>query len=129
MRKTFDDHFFLLSTDCELFKTGVYDDYLIKDQKGKAAITSWWAGEHAGIIDTNNERAVAWWRERLDKLRTDYGIDSFKFDAGEVNWLPYSRQLEGDQSRSPNIYTVNIYTLNHIFYIKTTSFTTKPNIC
>ena len=32
-------------------------------------------------------------KERLDKLRTDFGIDSFKFDAGEVNWLSTSIYL------------------------------------
>lgn len=77
----------------------------MKDQKGKAAITSWWAGSNAGVIDTNNERAVTWWRARLERLRTEYGIDSFKFDAGEVNWLPYSRSLEGNQDLAPNTYT------------------------
>ncbi|XP_035704784.1 myogenesis-regulating glycosidase, partial [Folsomia candida] len=90
---------------CDLFTTAVNDDYFMKDQKGKAAITSWWAGSNAGVIDTNNERAVTWWRARLERLRTEYGIDSFKFDAGEVNWLPYSRSLEGNQDLAPNTYT------------------------
>ena len=30
---------------------------------------------------------------RLDALHSNYGIDSFKFDAGEVNWMPSSHQL------------------------------------
>lgn len=94
-----------LSLECDLFDTGVYDEYFIKDQKGKAAITSWWAGSNAGVINTNNQRSVDWWSARLERLKSEYGIDSFKFDAGEVNWLSYSRSLEGDQNLSPNSYT------------------------
>ena len=32
-------------------------------------------------------------KERLNALHDNYGIDSFKFDAGEVNWMPSSHQL------------------------------------
>jgi len=91
--------------ECPLFETGVSEDYFINDRRGKPTINRWWQSETAGIIDTNNARAVTWWRERLDRLRTNYGIDSFKFDAGEANWLPPSLRLEGDPRLAPNIYT------------------------
>jgi len=46
-----------------------------------------------------------WWQERLRRLQTEFGVDSFKFDAGEVNWLPYWSKLEGDETFGPNIYS------------------------
>lgn len=90
---------------CDLFTTAINEGYLAKDQKGKAGIVGWWQGSNAGIIDTNNAAAVTWWRARLERLRTEYGIDSFKFDAGEVTWLSHSRGLEGNQELAPNMYT------------------------
>ncbi|CAG7646012.1 unnamed protein product, partial [Allacma fusca] len=48
--------------------------------------------------------AIAWWRNRLEKLRTDFGITSFKFDAGEAVWLPPSVQIgSSDSSLLPNV--------------------------
>ena len=36
---------------------------------------------------------ITHFKERLNALHDNYGIDSFKFDAGEVNWMPSSYQL------------------------------------
>ncbi|XP_078575219.1 LOW QUALITY PROTEIN: myogenesis-regulating glycosidase-like [Branchiostoma floridae x Branchiostoma japonicum] len=51
------------------------------------AIIPWWNGL-ASIIDMTNPEATAWFKERLRKMQRDYGIDSFKFDGGEANYLP-----------------------------------------
>ena len=39
-------------------------------------------------------------QNRLEALRTEVGIDSFKFDAGEVNWMPSSHLLNETTSKS-----------------------------
>jgi hypothetical protein len=52
-----------------------------------------------------NDAAVAWWHARLDRLKNNHGIASFKFDAGETNWLPYSTKMNGDENLSPNYFT------------------------
>lgn len=50
---------------------------------------------------------VEWWTGRLRKLQQDTGLDSFKFDAGESNWLPAGAQLNNDTDSNlwPNLYT------------------------
>jgi alpha-glucosidase (family GH31 glycosyl hydrolase) len=50
-------------------------------------ISLWWNGL-AGIIDLTNESARQEYISSLERLQKLYNIDSFKFDAGEVNWLP-----------------------------------------
>ena len=47
----------------------------------------WWNGTSA-VLDFSNERSVEWFRGRLDYLTETYGIDGFKFDAGDYNFYP-----------------------------------------
>ena len=77
----------------------------VRDENLKFSMTSWWQGARSGTIDFTNEEAVEWWSARLQKLQDDYGIDAFKFDAGESNWLPRSHHLTGDTLLSPNLQT------------------------
>ena len=67
----------------------------------------WWQGVLASYVDFTNPLAVQWWSERLEALRTDFNIDSFKFDAGESNWLPSSILLNEniDKSLWPAVFT------------------------
>ena len=62
----------------ELEKLG----YLIQTRNGDSAIVHWWNG-YSGILDLTNPDACAWLKRRLDTLVKDYGIDGFKFDAGD----------------------------------------------
>lgn len=52
--------------------------------------TEWWNSEkgQSAYIDFTKKEAADWYVARLDKLKNDAGIDSFKFDAGETSWLP-----------------------------------------
>ena len=52
------------------------------------ALVSWWRGDMAFLIDVTNDDAVNWYLNNLQSLQTSYNITTFKFDAGEVNWLP-----------------------------------------
>jgi hypothetical protein len=61
--------------------------YLLRHPTGDPAVVRWWQG-YGGLIDVSNTAALAWWRTRLGRLQETYGVDGFKFDAGEGNFVP-----------------------------------------
>lgn len=85
----------------ELSKLG----YLIKSKDELfTAITAWWRGQHAGILDVSNPKAVEWYLKKMSHLKSQFNVTSFKFDAGEVNWLP-KEYSTSNQMSSPNYYS------------------------
>ncbi len=62
----------------ELSKAG----YLLKERNGDVAIREWWNG-HSAVLDLTNEQAYAWLNDQLHRLMGQYGVDGFKFDAGD----------------------------------------------
>jgi len=58
---------------------------LIRGADGEVAIRKWWNG-YSGMLDVTNPQAVQWLRERLQTLTCEYGIDGFKFDAGDPDF-------------------------------------------
>lgn len=50
-------------------------------------LVRWWQG-YGGLLDVTNQAALDWWLAGLQRLQTTYGVDGFKFDAGEGNFLP-----------------------------------------
>lgn len=64
-------------------------------------LVKWWDGVGA-TVDTINEDALAWFVSNAEKFRDKYGLDSFKFDAGETNWLPASFSLNAPY---PNMFS------------------------
>ena len=76
--------------DSPAFKTGMENSYWLMDKRRQVpSLLKWWQGVGA-ILDVSNPKAVDWFVNRLLDMRETYGIDSFKFDAGEVSYLPYS---------------------------------------
>lgn len=70
----------------ELEKKG----YLIMDAKGKhPAMIKWWNGFSA-TLDMSNPGARAWMVGKLKEMQEKYGVDGFKFDAGDAP--RYSRE-------------------------------------
>ena len=64
----------------ELEKQG----FLLTDKDGQTAILRWWNGSSA-CYDLTNERAAAHFVAQLRRAQERYGIDGFKFDAGDNN--------------------------------------------
>eukprot|EP00112_Aurelia_sp_Birch-Aquarium-sp1_P011954 Seg251.3 transcript_id=Seg251.3/GoldUCD/mRNA.D3Y31 product="Myogenesis-regulating glycosidase" protein_id=Seg251.3/GoldUCD/D3Y31 len=57
-------------------------------QSGKTpGIVQWWNGLGA-VLDMTNPEGVEWFKQRLSAFKTNFGLDGFKFDAGEVRYLP-----------------------------------------
>jgi len=46
------------------------------------AIRDWWSGDSC-MMDLTNPGCVAWFHEKLQSLIDNYGVDGFKFDAGD----------------------------------------------
>ena len=53
--------------------------------RNKAAVIRWWNGASA-MLDLSNPRAFAWMEGELDYLVEEYGVDGFKFDAGDAKF-------------------------------------------
>lgn len=57
------------------------------EAKGQPAVVRWW-NEASAVLDFTNPTAVAWFNAQLDHLHTAYGIDGYKFDAGDAPYYP-----------------------------------------
>ncbi|XP_054716475.1 myogenesis-regulating glycosidase-like [Uloborus diversus] len=91
--------------ECETFRIGEDKGFWIKDKRGRTLPVNWWNGEGA-LLDTTNSEAVEWFIQRLMHLKEVYGIESFKFDAGEVLWLTESYSLHNKSvNNQPNTFT------------------------
>ena len=59
--------------------------FLCRDKNGEIAIRKWWSGFSA-VLDFTNPDAVEWYHGQLRFLMDEYGIDGFKFDAGDESF-------------------------------------------
>ena len=60
-------------------------EILWANTSNKAALIRWWNGASA-CLDLSNPKAVKWFQGQLDYLVKEYGVDGFKFDAGDANF-------------------------------------------
>lgn len=94
------------------FVDSVTNDHLVLDASGEApGLTEWWHGPpkhqwssgYGGVIDMS-PAGIASLKHRLHDLADKYNINAFKFDAGEINILPYHPHFHDNHS-NPNWYT------------------------
>lgn len=88
----------------ETAKNGKNANYWVRGADNRPAKVEWWNGV-GYMLDATNDDAVRWFVGRLKKFQTFYDIDSFKFDAGEANWLGDYFKLK--KASYPNQYTTN----------------------
>lgn len=60
----------------------VQNDALVRGADGKVAEREWWNGT-SPVLDMTSPFAWNWLKNQLDSLVERYGIDGFKFDAGD----------------------------------------------
>ncbi|GFO26252.1 sits-binding protein [Plakobranchus ocellatus] len=95
-----------INTDSDAYKTASREGYLVCESANspKPAAIDWWRGNGSGLIDFTNDKAVDWYLQELKKLQTNFNVSSFKFDAGEVSYLP-KRYALASPLTSPNFFT------------------------
>jgi len=85
-----------ISPDSEVFRHLAKEGMLILEPmenedihwtntKNKTAIIRWWNGASA-CLDLSNPKTQHWFKERLNFLVDEYGVDGFKFDAGDARF-------------------------------------------
>ncbi len=77
---------------------------LPSETTGAAAprIVPWWNG-YSAVLDLSNPAAREWFEAQLDRLQSEYGVDGFKFDAGDAEYYARGSSYGGvsanEQSR------------------------------
>ncbi len=66
------------------------------------ALIRWWNGASA-LLDLSNPASRGWFQGRLDHLTGDFGVDGFKFDAGDAPY--YQGAIVSFRSSTPNDHT------------------------
>ena len=72
-----------VSPDSPVFRKLEKLDAFVKDKKGEIFLSHWWDG-YSAVLDMTNPVAVKWLNEQCLRLQKDYGVDGFKFDAGDA---------------------------------------------
>ncbi len=63
------------------------DNSLTWDKADKPLLIGWWNG-YSAELDFTNPDAVKWYKAQLQSMVTNYGLDGFKFDAGDMEFYP-----------------------------------------
>ncbi len=86
-----------VSPDCDVYRSLRARNLLLKDNSGKTVIVRWWNGA-SGLLDLSLPLAREWFTEQLDMLQNTYGVDGFKFDAGD---FPHYMQCVSPTGATP----------------------------
>ncbi|MGI5959360.1 MAG: glycoside hydrolase family 31 protein [Massiliimalia sp.] len=71
-----------LSPDCKNARDLWDQGLLVKNPDGSLSLKLWWNG-FSVVLDGSNPKAMEWYHEQNRRLMEEYGIDGFKFDAGD----------------------------------------------
>ena len=73
-----------VSADSPEFRELEAKGYLLNNPEGGTAILNWWNG-YSACYDLTNPEAASYFVSVLREAQKEYGIDGFKFDAGDNN--------------------------------------------
>lgn len=79
-------------------------DFYVSMPDGSIGLFDWWAPGKAAALDVTDPGACEWFVSRLRSLQSQFGIDGFKFDAGEPCFLAPGSVLHA-KLKTPNDYT------------------------
>lgn len=78
--------------------------FLLKDKSGAPAVVNWWNG-YSACYDMTNPAAVESLKQTLNRCMETYGIDGFKFDAGDIAILANGEYDYYDRNADQNIFS------------------------
>ena len=86
------------------FREGITRRLFVRDLSDTVpALVKWWQGEGA-LLDVTDNTSRQWYLNNLESMRSEYGLDSFKFDAGEVTFFPITFNVTSPSFWNPNQY-------------------------
>lgn len=74
-----------VSPDSYTYRSLAEKKYFVTDSLGNPAMIKWWNGISAEL-DFTNPAATNWFKAQLHNLKNRYGVDGFKFDAGDIEF-------------------------------------------
>lgn len=77
-----------VNENTKTFETLKANGGLIRNADGSLYKAEWWNGRSC-VLDLTSPFAGKWIRQTLNYLQTEYGVDGFKFDAGDPNYYLY----------------------------------------
>jgi len=78
-----------VSADSVVYRALAKKGFLLQEKPNDPAMITWWNGKSA-VLDLTNPAARTWFQGELGRLQSDYGVDGFKFDAGDPEFYPPS---------------------------------------
>ena len=84
-----------VSPDCDVYRDLMSKKYFVTDSVGDPSIVKWWNGSSA-LLDLTNPKASDWFKSQLNNLTTNYGVDGFKFDAGDFEYYENINSFKKD---------------------------------
>ncbi len=88
-----------VSPDCDVYRALKKKKAFFMEKPGDPAMVAWWNGRSA-MLDLSNPEANAWFTGELARLKTDYGVDGFKLDAGDTPF--YRAEYLAHRKLDPN---------------------------
>jgi alpha-glucosidase (family GH31 glycosyl hydrolase) len=76
-----------VSPDCLIFRQLREAGALVLNDDGKPYLSEWWNG-YSGVLDLTRQAGREWFESQLQFLTETYGVDGFKFDAGDFSFYP-----------------------------------------
>jgi len=90
-----------VSPDSDVYRALERKGAFMTDGTGKPAMVRWWNGVSAEL-DFTHPKGVNWFKEQLDGLVEDFGVDGFKLDAGDPRFY---KNIKATKDISPNAHT------------------------